>query len=72
MRSFGVKPKILPCTEVVKGVLDNTDIKGRQFRAQGQELLESLFSQNFNFTPATRKHARGENRTKEARIKKQR
>jgi hypothetical protein len=66
------RPKILPCIEMVKGILDSVDIKDRQFMAQGQELSESLFSQNFNFTSATRKHARGENRTKEAQIKKQR
>jgi len=69
---LATRPKIIPYTDMVKWVLDNADIKNRQFKTQGQELSESLFSQNFNFTSATRKHARGENRTKEARIKKQR
>lgn len=67
---IAARPKILPCTDMVKWVLDNVDIKNRQFRTQVQELSKSLFSQDFNFTSAKRKHPRGENRTKEARIKK--
>ena len=66
------RPKILPYTDMVKWVLDNADIKNKQFKTQGQELTESLFSQNLSFISAKRKRAKGEKRTKEAWIKKRR
>ena len=58
--------------DMIKWVLDNSDIKNKQFKTQGQELMESLFSQNLSFISAKRKCAKGERRTKEAQIKKQR
>ena len=41
--------------DMVKWILDNVDIRNRQFKTQGQELTESLFSQNLNFISAKRK-----------------
>ena len=60
------RPKILPYTDMVKWVLDNADIKNRQFKTQSQELTESSFSQNLSFIFAKRKCAKGEKHTKEA------
>ena len=34
------RPKILPYTDMVKWILDNVDIRNRQFKTQGQELTE--------------------------------
>ena len=72
LHRIAARPKIIPYTDMVKWVLDSVDITNRQFKTQGQELTESLFSQNLSFISANRKHARGKNRTKEARIKKRR
>ena len=62
------RPKILPYTEVP----NSAHITNKQFKTQGQELTESLFSQNLSFISAKRKRAKGEKRTKEARTKKRR
>ena len=51
-------------------VLDNVDITNREFKAQNQELTKSLFSQNLSFISSNKKHARGINHIKEARIVK--
>jgi len=40
---IAAKPRILPYTEMVKWILDSTDIRDRQFKTQGQEFTESLF-----------------------------
>lgn len=39
-------PKILPYTDMIKWVLDGTDIKNRQFKTQGQRLIGSFSPQD--------------------------
>jgi len=72
LHQIAVRPKILPYTDMVKWILDSADIRNRQFKTQGQELTESLFSQIWSFILAIRKSEKGEKRTKEAQIKKRR
>jgi len=57
---------------MVKWILDSVDIRNRQFKTQGQELTESLFSQKLSFISPKIKRAKDEKCTKEARIKKRR
>jgi len=49
------RPKILPYMEVP----DSTHITNRQFKTQGQELTESLFSQKFELYIRTNKTCKG-------------
>ena len=59
LHRIAVTPKILPYTDMVKWILDNVDIRNRQFKTQVQELVEILFSQNLNFISSKkRKHKR--------------
>ena len=69
---IAARPKILPYTDMVKWILDSDDIRNRQFKTQGQELSESLFSQILSFIPVKRKSAKGKKCIKEAQIKKRR
>ena len=48
------RPKILPYTDMVKWILDSADIRNRQLKTQGQELMELLFLQILNFISAGR------------------
>ena len=72
LHRIAARPKILRNMDMVKWVLDSADITNRQFKTHGRELTESLFPQNSSFISSNKKRARGENRTKEARIEKQR
>ena len=40
------RPRILPYTDMVKWVLDSTNIKNRQFKTQGQDLIGSFTPQD--------------------------
>ena len=42
LHRIAVRPKILPYTDMIKWVLDNMDIKNRQFKTQGQGLISSF------------------------------
>lgn len=59
LHQIAARPKILPYIDLVKWILDSTDIKSKQFKTQGQELADSLFSQNLSFISAKRKRAKG-------------
>jgi len=52
LHRIAARPKILPYMDMVKWILDSVDVINRQFKTQGQELTESLFSQNVNFISA--------------------
>lgn len=55
LHRIAARPKILPYTDMVKWILDNTDIRNRQFNIQGQEFTKVLFLQILNFISARRK-----------------
>ena len=42
LHRIAARPRILPYTDMVKWVLDSTDITDRKFRPQGQELIGSF------------------------------
>ena len=44
LHRIAARPKILPYTNMVKWILDSTDIKDRQFKTQGQGLIGSFTS----------------------------
>ena len=46
MHRIEARPRILPYTDMVKWVLDNTDISDRQFRTPGQELIGSFTTED--------------------------
>lgn len=39
---IAARPKILPYTDMVKWILDNAEIRNRQFKIQGQGLIDSI------------------------------
>ena len=45
LHRIAARPKILPYTDMVKWILDIMDIRDKQFKTQGQELTNLLFSQ---------------------------
>ena len=46
LHRIAARPKILPYTDMIKWVLDSTDITNRQFKTQGQELIGSFAPQD--------------------------
>lgn len=59
LHRIATRPKILPYTDMVKWILDTANIRNRQFKTQGQELTEILFSQMMNFiSDRKKKHKR--------------
>jgi len=46
LRRIVARPKILPYMNMVKWILDNVDIKNRQFKTQGQRLIGSFTAQD--------------------------
>jgi len=66
------RPKILPYMDMVKWILYSVDIRNRQFKTQGQEFTEILFSQMMNFISARKKKRKRRKTIKENRIKKRR
>lgn len=55
LHRIAARPKILPYTDMVKLVLDSTNITNRQFKTQIQELAKSLFPQNLSFISSNKK-----------------
>ena len=45
LHKIAARPKILPYTDMIKWILDSTDIRDRQFKTQGQGLIGSFTSQ---------------------------
>lgn len=46
LHRIGVRPKILPYMDMVKWILDNAQIKNRQFKIHGQGLIGSFVAQD--------------------------
>lgn len=46
LHRIGARPKILPCTDMVKWILDSVEIKNRQFKIHGQGLIGSFDAQD--------------------------
>lgn len=46
LHRIGARPKILPYTDMVKWILDNVEIKNRQFKVHGQGLIGSFIVQD--------------------------
>jgi len=46
LHGIAARPQVLPCINMVKWVLDSTDIIDRQFKTRGQDLIGSFTAQD--------------------------
>ena len=46
LHRIAARPKILPYTDMIKWILDSTEMKNRQFKIQGQGLIGSFAAQD--------------------------
>lgn len=46
LHTIAARPKILPCTDMIKWILDNADMNNRQFKVHGHGLIGSFVAQD--------------------------